>query len=181
MVDYADFSGPQGGGENMGGTKQFFYFAPLSYFDTIAKPDPNATTMAGKVDITDTHTFQDGKGFHKMYCTMDKGSAENDVQGERDGRSLKQIAKFFYPGSDSEIHGFISTCKNDRFIVVYPMPDGKHNQIGDEDFYAEITAKFTTGTNSGGIRGYEIMVESMGTKNLVYKGDITLFSEESGS
>lgn len=181
MVDYSDFQGPSGGADNMGGTKQFFYYAPLSYFNVIAKPDPAATTLAGKVEIASTHTFITDKGFHKMYCTLDKGSAENDVQGERDGRSYKQMLKAFYPGSDSEIHGFVSQAKNDRFIILVPMPDGKINQIGSEDFYAEITAKFTTGTNSGGIRGYEITGESMGPSNLVYKGTITLATAEFGS
>lgn len=174
-MNYVNLNGPSGGADNMGGTKQALYFAPISYFDTIAKPDPAATTLAGTVDIVDDHTFLTGKGWHKLYCTMDKGSLEAMVQGDRDGRSYVQKSKAFYPGSESEAHGLISQAKNDRFIVLIEMPDGKMIQQGSADFYAEITAKFSTGTNSGGVRGYEIDVESMAPRNYVYKGVVTLF------
>ncbi len=181
MVDYADFPGPSGGADNMGGTKQFFYFAPLDYFDTIEKPDPLDTSLAGKVTIPVSHTFLPGKGFHKIYCTIDKGSIETAMQGETDGHSYKQTGKYFYPGSDPSIHGLASRAKNDRFITLNVMPDGRVIQIGSEDFFAKIEGKFGTGTNSGGIRGYEFEVSSMSPDNYIYEGEITLFSEEAGS
>ncbi len=180
-MDYEDFSGPSGGADNMGGTKQYFYYAPLSYFNTIAIPDPAATTLTGKATITGTHTFLPGKGFHKMYCTLDKGSMEAAIQGEIDGRSYKQTAKYFYPGSDAAVHGFAAQAKNERFITLNVMPDGKMLQIGSEDFFANISGKWGTGTNSGGIRGYEFDVNSMGAENIIYGGTVTLFSVESGS
>jgi hypothetical protein len=181
MVDYADFPGPQGGADNMGGTKQFFYYAPIDYFDTIEKPDPNDTSLEGKSIIPVSHTFQAGKGFHKMYCTIDKGNIEASQQGETDGHSYKQMAKYFYPGSDAAVHGLASRAKNDRFITLHEMPDGKVMQIGSEDFFAKISGKFGTGTNSSGIRGYEFEVASMAPDNYIYEGDITLFADEAGS
>jgi hypothetical protein len=174
-MNYKTLSGPAGGADNMGGTKQAFYFAPISYFDTIATVEDSPTTLDGLVDITDTHTFNTGKGFHKMYVTQDKGSFDAEPQGERDGRSYKQTFKAFYPGSESDLHGMLSQSKNDRFIVVAEMPDGKKQQIGTADFHAEILGKFSTGTNSGGVRGYEITVEAMSPRNYVYKGTITEF------
>jgi hypothetical protein len=180
-MNYEDLSGPDGSGDNMGGTKQFFYYAPVRYFDTIKEPTDNPTDLASYVEITEDHEFLPGKGFHKMYCTEDKGKGSGETQGDRDGRSLKQMAEFFYPGSDSTIHGFAAKSKNDRFIVLYPMPDGKVNQIGNNDFYAEILCGFGTETNSAGVRGHSIKVESMGTRQLVYTGEITLFADEAGS
>lgn len=181
MVDYEDFAGPSGGADNMGGTKQYFYWAPLEYFDVIERPDPADTTLAGKVTIPITHSFLPGKGFHKMYCTIDKGSIEAAPQGETDGHSYKQTAKYFLPGSDPNAHGFASQAKNDRFITLNVMPDGKVMQIGSEDFFAKIMGKWGTGTNSGGIRGYEFEVSSMAPENYIYEGDIVLFADEQGS
>lgn len=176
-MDYKSLTGPEGGADNMGGTKQAFYFARVSDFLSIKTVDPNATTLEGLVEITGTHTFNGTSGFHKIYCTMDKGSIDMATQGERDGRSYKQMGKYFYPGSESEIHGFASQAKNDQFIVLSEMPDGKVIQIGSADFYAEILGHFQTGTNSTGIRGYEFSVESMAPRNYIYKGTITRATE----
>jgi hypothetical protein len=174
-MDYENLSGPDGTTDNMGGILQKVYAAPIRYFDSIKKVATSPTTLAGLVDITDTHTFLTDMGFHKFYCTQDKGMVDAEPQGDRDGRSYKQDAKFFYPGSDSELHGFASMAKNDRFIFLAPMVDGTLMQIGTEDFPAEILGKFTTATNSGGVRGYEFTVSSMGPRNYIYKGTVTEF------
>lgn len=173
-MDYADLTGPDGTEDNMGGTKQLVYFAPVRDFLSIKKPPASPTTLADKVKITTDHTFNTGKCFQKLYVTLDSGSLDSELQGERDGKSFKNKFKMFYPGSDEEIMGFVAQAKNDRMIYLVPMPDGKVRQVGSEDFHAETLPKFMTGTNGGGRRGYEIEVESMAPNEYLYSGVISL-------
>jgi hypothetical protein len=180
-MNYADVAAPESQANNMGGTKQRFWFAPISYFDTIAKPDPNATTLAGTVDITDSHTFLPGKGFHKCYITLDKNGVTFKPQGERDGRSYAQEFKGFTPGSSSTVNGLLSRAKNDRFIVLVEETDGVVNQLGTEDYYAEMVGEFTSGNKSNDLRGYTITVTSVANDNYRYQGTIVEFADEQGS
>lgn len=181
VIDYTDIVEPNGQANNMGGTKQRFLFAPISYFDTIAKVPTTPTTPAEFVEITDDHTFLPGKGFHKVYTTLDKSGLTSEPQGERDGRSFKQKYKGFTPGSDTTLHGLMAMIKNERCIVLVEESDGKVAQIGSEDFYAEILPKFSTGETTAGLRGYEIEVESVAPVNYRYTGVITLYEDEQGS
>ncbi len=173
-MNYATLAGPGGQADNMGGTKQFIYIAPIDDFLTIETFDPAGTTLASAAEIPGDHIFKTGKCFKKIYCTLDKGSLKSDKQGERDGRSFKDMCKIFYPGSDLDVTGFANIVKNDRMMALIPMPDGKVRQIGSEDFYAEISAAFDTGTNSGGIRGTEFEISSMDSRMKIYTGVISL-------
>lgn len=180
-MDFADISAPSGDTNNMGGTKQRFWFAPVSYFDTIATPPATPTTLGQLVTITDSHTFLPGKGFHKAYITLDKNGVKFDVQGERDGRSYKQGFKGFTPGSTPEKDAIFSKAKNERFIVLVEETDGYPRQIGTEDYYAEMVAAFNSGEKSADLRGYEISVESVSNYNYRYAGTIVEWADEQGS
>ncbi len=180
-MDLVDINAPEGGANNMGGTKQRFWFAPISYFDTIATPEASPSTLAGLVTISDSHTFLTGYGFHKGYITQDKNGVKFEAQGERDGRSFKQSAKAFTPGSTPTLHGLASRCKNERFIVLVEETDDQVSQIGTADHYAELIMSFSTGEKSADLRGYEIMVESVSNNNFRYTGTIVEFADEQGS
>lgn len=180
-MDYKDIAAPDGQAENMGGIKQRFFFAPLRYFDTIAKVDPNGATLASKVEVTGTHTFLPGYGFHKVYVTLEKGGFTSEPQGERDGRSFKQKLKAFTPGSELTLHGMMAIVKNEPCLVLVEESDSKTIQIGSEDYYAEILPKYMTGETTAGLRGYEIDVESVAPVNYRYTGTIILFEDEQGS
>lgn len=171
-MDYADLLGPDGTEDNMGGTTQLMHYAPVRDFLSIKVPSASPSTLEDKVVISVTHTFNVGKCFKKLYVTLDSGSADSELQGERDGKSFKTKAKVFYPGTKAEVMGFVAQAKNDRFIVLINMPDGKVRQIGSEAFHAEIMPKFSTGTNSGGRRGYEFEIESMAPCEYLYEGTI---------
>lgn len=172
-IPYSDIDAPSGQVDNMGGTKQRFWFAPISYFATIATVVAAPATAAAAVQIVADHTFLATKGFHKVYTTLDKSGLNYEIQGERDGRSFKQKYKGFTPGSDDTLHGQMSIIKNERCIVLVEESDGKVSQIGTEDFYAEIIAKYMTGETTAGLRGYEIEVESVAPRNYRYAGVIT--------
>lgn len=173
MIDYVNKGGPDGQENNMGGTKQVIYFAPIRDFDTIQAPAASPTTEAGVSEITTAHTFLTGKCFKTLYCTLDMGEMKATPQGERDGRSFKQEATIFLPGASKEAVGFASLIKNDKFIALIPLADGKVMQIGSEDFYAEILPDFDSAKNSSGVRGHKFTISSMGPVNLYYSGTIT--------
>lgn len=173
-IAYADHAGLADQAQNMGGLTQTIYIAPVRDFATIEAVAAAPATEAAAVEITGTHVFSTGKKFMKVYCTLDKGEVSFEPQGERDGRSFKQLAKIFHPGAGVDEAGFAALSANDKFIVIVKMPDGKMIQIGSADFYAEIIGKFGSGTNSGGLRGYEFEISSMAPVNYIYSGTIAL-------
>lgn len=174
MVDYADIDGPNGTENNMGGTAQVIYFAPVRDILTIQKPATTPTALDEYVEITTAHVMKTGKKFTKMYVTMDTGEIEDEMQGDRDARSLKSTLKFRTPGQNSDLLGFMTQAKNDRFIVLVPLADGKIRQLGSEQFYAEIAGKVMSGKNSSGYRGIEGEITCFGPAYLVYTAAIPL-------
>ncbi|OFY87855.1 MAG: hypothetical protein A3F72_03000 [Bacteroidetes bacterium RIFCSPLOWO2_12_FULL_35_15] len=174
VIAYEDLGTPDGQEDNMGGTKQKIFFAPIRDFLAIQVPNPAAVTPGAKVEIATAHTFVVGKCWNQLYCTLDKGSVEFNVQGERDGHSFGQLAKIFHPGAKKEAIGFASLVKNDQMLVLVPLADGTMIQIGSADFYAQFKPKFNSGTNSGGVRGHEFEISSMAPVNYVYTSTVSL-------
>lgn len=176
-MDYENLDAPDGTADNMGGTTQRIYFAPLSTFLAIQKPIAVPVTLADLVDIVTAHTFKVGGLFLQAYCTMDKGKLSVKPQGETDGKSYKQEGEFFYPGTSSEAHAIAALAKNDSFIVLVEKPDSAEKgylQVGTEMFPAKLTGEYETGTNSSGVQGYMFKYEAMTEKQYVYKSTISL-------
>jgi len=174
MVDYSDIDGPNGTENNMGGTAQIFYIAAVRDILTIMKPVAVPTTLEAYVEITTAHVMKTGKKFTKVYSTMDTGEIDDEMQGDRDARSLKSTFKFRTPGQNSELLGFMTQAKNDRFIVLVPLADGKLRQLGSEQFFAEMAGKLMTGKNSSGYRGIEGEITCFGPAYLVYTAAVPL-------
>lgn len=176
-INYAILAGPEGGADNMGGLTSRAFLASIKDFLVIQKPISNPTTFSHLVDISTAHTFNVGKCFKKIYCTMDKGKFDAKTQGDTDGKSFKLEGEIFYPGSESEAHGFAAQSKNDNFIVLEEMPDSEDSgyiQIGTEQFPCKISPEFTVGTNASGTRGYIFKFEAMARRVYIYKGAISL-------
>lgn len=174
MVDYTDMNGPDGTEDNMGGTAQVIYYAPVRDILTIQKPVNNPTTMAALAEITTAHVMKTGKKFTRLYVTMDTGEINDEPTGERDARGIKSTCKIKHPGQTSDILGLVNQAKNDRFIFLIPLADGKVRQLGSDQFYAEFIGKVGTGTNSGGYRGVEGEITAFGPKLLLYTAAIPL-------
>lgn len=176
-ITYADLLGPTGD-NNIGGTKQFFLWAPKDDFTTIAKVPNPPVNMNDLVEIADDHTFPIDKGFVKIYCTMDRGELNENIQGERDGYSYKAEAKAFYPGDDATALGTFAQMKNQQGIVLIPLiqSDGseKYMQIGIEDLWAEVKGNFGAAKNAEGVKGTELMIESNQPVPYIYSGNVTL-------
>jgi hypothetical protein len=175
-MNYDDLDVPDGSAENMGGTTQRVYLAPISTFLSIKTPS-GSSVLGDLVKITTTHTFKSTFCWLKAYCTQDKGEVTFEPQGDTDGKSFKATGKFFYPGNKADTDGFVKQAKNDNWIVLFEKPDSATNgyvQIGSEMFPAKITPKFSTGTNSSGTQGYEFEVMATTDAKYTYTGAVTL-------
>ena len=183
VIPFSNFTGPAPGKKNMGGTKTTVYYALKDDFDLAAgglKDLPAApTSFSEYVTISDTHVFLAGKGFHTLEITLDKGQVKDDIQGDYDGWSFKNIFTGFYPGSEAEFAGFMSYFMNCRSIWLVPLadiPTANIRQIGDINFYAQVKPSYDTLTNSKGARGFPFTVETFNPVMLYYTGAIDLIS-----
>lgn len=175
-MNYADLTGPTGQADNMGGTTQLAYYAPIEDFLSIKTVTASPTTPADLVTISTAHTFKTGKCFKKLYCTLNKGSVEAKGQGEVDGRSFKQTGKIFLPGTEAAAHGFAAMVKNDNMLFLFEMPDSSSKgyiQVGTEMFPAKVNPNFTTATNESGVRGYEFEIETVSPRTYVYTAAVS--------
>lgn len=173
-MDYLDVNGPSGTEDNMGGTAQFVYYAPIRDFATIQEPSANPASLDELVEITTAHVMKTGKKFQKLYLTMDTGEVDDEPTGERDARGIKSVLKGKTPGQTSALLGLMSQAKNDRFIVIVPLSDGTKRQIGSNQFYAEILGKIGTGKNGSGYRGIEWTIEAFGARPIIYNANVPL-------
>lgn len=155
---YKDLIGPDGNEDNMGGTRQFFYFGRHADILTFGAPAVNPADTDDAFVITTPHVMKTGTKFNQMYLTIDTSELESGSNGETDGKSFKPTFKFFYPGSKKDALAFANRCKNDKFIVIVPLSDGTQIQLGGQFFCAYISPNFKTGTTSGRGKGWEFEV-----------------------
>ncbi|GAA3953961.1 hypothetical protein [Hymenobacter algoricola] len=163
------------GVDNTPGLLGFVYFAPESYFETIAKaPAYSATQVSAGLSavIATAHTFKAGLGFLKIYITLDSNELKADIVGERDGRGLKVSFEGFHPGNKPESLEFLNIVKNIGGIMLVPEPDGGFFQVGAEGLPVELTPSFATGKLSSGRRGTTVKGECYATGIKLYKGEI---------
>ena len=162
------------GADNTPGLLGFIYFAPESYFTTIAKaPAYSAVAAAGtSVIIADSHVFKAGLGFLKIYITLDSNELKAEIVGERDGRGLKVGFEGFHPGNKPESLELLNVVKNIGGIMLVPDPDGGFFQVGAEGLPVELTPSFGTGKLSAGRRGTTVKGERYATGLRLYRGDI---------
>lgn len=177
-MDYINQTGPNGTGDNIGGTATICYWAPSSWFTTIQDTEENlssVTAFAKLSQINTAHVFASGKGFVKVYNTLSSGSIKDTGTGERDGRSMKSEFTGFYPGSVAEWFGFLRMVKNDKGIFLVPQSDGTVRQIGTSLFPAEfIMESFDTATQESGRRGTTYKVTSYSSGPQIYTPAIAL-------
>ena len=176
MAAYKNIAGPNGTQDNIGGTTQRVYFAPISAFDSIAAAVDlgSETNMAELSEISTDHTFTGTKGFFKSYCTRDKGNVKGTIVGERDGRGMKFDGMFFVPGSVIATLGGTRKMKNDQFVFLFEQADGTLLQIGTERFPAEVSIEYDTAQNESGVRGTTFKVSGFESGPFIYTGAITL-------
>ncbi len=170
---YKDLLGPDGGAaeNNMGGTAQIVYYAKVSDILTFAKPALNAENPFVH---TQPFVMKTGKKFNQLYCTLDSSQLDYGEVGEFDGKSYKPEFKMFYPGLSNDWVQFINEAKNDKFIFIVPLPDGKMVQIGTDKFFAYVMGLPKTGLVSGRGKGSELTVMSYQPNIYIYEAAVPL-------
>lgn len=136
----------------MGGTSQIAYFCRIDDIKTFSAP---AAAPANQYVLTTPIVMKTGKKMNQIYITLDTGDLEFGSNGEVDGKSFKPVFKFFYPGLTDDALQFINDSKNDKFLFIVELPDGKLLQIGARNFFVQLTGNFKTTTTSGRGRGTE--------------------------
>jgi hypothetical protein len=176
-MDYVNLDGLNGK-DNMGGLEVDLLLAPESWFTEIK--GYKTTTLAGdSVTIDGAHTFPVGKGFVKMYTTLDTGKLMAEGVGERDGRGKKINVEVFHPGTAKEAAEFDRQAKNDRFIGLVRdpnLPAGTYIQVGIKGLPAEIVGKYDSATLSSGRKGFTFTMEAYANGLTFYEGTVTLKS-----
>ncbi len=158
---FKNLAGPSALRNNPGGTVQYFYWAPISYFTALSVQkdlsDATVTDEKNYVNITADHTFASGKGFHKVYVTRDTGTFKIDAGGERDGRSFKATLETTYPDMNDSMMAMITMAKNERCIVLAVLADGMKFQMGSDAFPAELNPSVDSQKNESGLRGTKLV------------------------
>ncbi len=176
--DYPDLEGKDGSFESSPGVEQVLYFASKSDFASIVAPPDFASITdieeAAVIDGTGSpHTFNTSKCFKKLEVVMDTGELNGETVGERGSRAIKVNFEAVYVGKDEAILGMIRTSKEDQFIILVPLANGKVLQIGTEKKPALMTMNYSTGKSGEGRKGVTIQVESTDVAIWQYNGDIT--------
>lgn len=175
---YKNLNGPSPLRNNVGGTVQYFLWAAISEFATIASvkdlSDVTVTDAKQYVEISADHTFLTGKGFKKVYITRDTGMAKIVPTGDRDGRSFKGTFEGQYPDINSDVLGQMTMMKNDRLIMLAVLADKTVLQLGSADFPAEVKPESDSAKNESGLRHSKWSFEAFLPQPQFYTGAIVL-------
>lgn len=172
---YSNLTGLGNTEENPGGIGSLCYWAALREFATIQQPDnlSTATTTAGLATVSTAHVFATGGCFKTAYITQGKGDMEMDVAAEVDASGGFIKLKTFLPGYNAENFGNLRMQKNDDFIFLVPMADGKVSQLGSQTFPVKVESwKFMTAQNGSGVRGVEITYKAFQMSPVLYTSTI---------
>lgn len=169
------------GAKNMGGIQTIGYYAPVSEIDNFPALPANPVTAAQEVTLEASpgFTFLNSKFFRKLYSTMETAEVKDEVQGERDGKSFKHSAEFFFPGTSEEALAFAANANNTRMVFIFIEASGGNRRvIGSREFPAEVSCSFTTGKATADRKGMTVTVTSYGyTPAPLYDGVIRLDGE----
>lgn len=173
--NYGSISGLNGK-ENPGGLGQKIYYAPISYFTTIEKPDSmSAATAAGDVaEISAAHAFAATKFFHTIYNTQLRGKGTFKSVGEVDASGGFYEVEVFIPGTDVTTQGLLRKLRTEDLLFLLPMADDETvHQIGSELFPAKMMEyEFGTADNGAGQRGTVVKLRAFQLGPINYTGAI---------
>jgi len=178
-VAYEDLEGKDGSFENVPGTEQIIYFAPIR--DILTAPEPpefagiTVLEEASVIDGTETPiAMKTGKKFSKMKILMNTGKVTGEMTGDRGSRAVKTMFEAVYIGSTAELYGLQRFAKEDEYVILAPHANGDVQQIGRIKKPALMTISTDTGTDEEGTKGGTITVEATDVSGWLYDGDIPL-------
>jgi hypothetical protein len=146
-LDFEDIEGTAGQ-DNTAGIQQNIYL--IDHRDVETHPSfpkiEDATTLAELATVTDDIVLKLLKKAFRLQCTLEKGSATSDSQGEMDGMSFKNGLKFQIPGNKANSDGFARYAKNGSFYLLYFELDGQPRLLGHPGYPAKmVSAPGTSG------------------------------------
>lgn len=172
MINYVNLPGLEGA-ENRPGLMKNIYVAPVRDFDVLATPVDSGNMDGSSVEISADHTFQAGRGWIRMYSTLESAQLIAETVGERDGRGHRLELTAFRPGVAAVNIEFANKALYDEFIILVETLEGQFLQMGTERMGVECTgAALDTGTVGGGRKGYTFTFDTFGSP-YVYSGAIT--------
>lgn len=184
MSDFKNIDSPT---NRKSGAHDIFYFAPISWFDQIVSP-PSASIpfQPGNNPITiyQNHVFNPGFGFLKGLSAHNTNLFKIIAQGSIGNKSLNKKFEAFFPGSNTTLHGVMSTMLNDRFIIMVQEADCDGEityQLGSSCVAAYLSsAEYTTGTLDGQeVKGWKVEFMADFKSVLLYAGAIPLVAKSS--
>jgi hypothetical protein len=171
-VNYVNLPGLEAN-ENRPGLMKNIYIAPVRDFATLAVPAPTGNMDGSSVVIAADHTFNVGRGWVRMYSTLESAQLIAETIGERDGRGHRSELTAFRPGVSAANIEFANKALYDEFIILVETLEGEFLQMGSERMGVECTgAALDTGTVGGGRKGYTFTFDTFGSI-YVYNGAIT--------
>src|SRR5690606_3488980 len=117
---------------NPGGVKGEVYYAFEEDIDSwpAALTEIDTETAVEFEDLVtvpadDPFIFKEGKGFKKLYVTLETGDIRYSLIGPRDSKSFSNSIEISYPSNDGAILGFIASSANRRLVFIVVEQNGR--------------------------------------------------------
>lgn len=130
-MEFTDINKNLPNGENMGGIVQKIYFGFWADVETFPAKPVAPATLEDNASLTGNIIMKPGKRMFEMYITDDTGEFNVEPVGEADGKSFVLHLRFFHPGMQRKILGFINAAKNDNLVFVVTDAEGQQYLMGD--------------------------------------------------
>lgn len=141
-------------GNTASGVANHFFFAPVSWFETIQCPLPDG------IVIPSEHEFIIAKDWIKVIVSPSTGEVTASSIGEQGSKKFIKKYKGFVPGTKETLHASMAGLINEAIILLVPdsdCPSGYRYQLGCDCVFAYCeSAEFTTGTLKDGKKGYQV-------------------------
>jgi len=172
------------GEDNMAGLVDDLYFVPIDDIDFTTPPtlDVDGVTIANDITLLAT------KKWFRIYHTRGTGKLDDNVVGERDGKSFENMVEFKFPGDTKELVAFKRQVLNTPLAVVCKDTQGNYRILGvslikDPATGTDVTtlqfpayieqASGTTGAKGSDARGHTFQIKSEAVcPPLFYEGTI---------
>ena len=163
----------QEGQGNLGGLRPVGYYGFISEATTIPNVPSDPATLAAASEISSNIVMDAGKYMYPMYGTLEALNLKCELQGERDGRSVKITLTWFIPGHHAENIGAARYFPKRRMFFIVRDHENRYRLVGNTNFPAEVAASDDTGTAVADRKGvtYEITTYSDGPAP-IYSGEI---------
>lgn len=141
-------------GNRASGVANHFFFAPVSWFETIQCPPEDG------IVIPFEHVFNVGKDWVRVNVAPNTGEVMATAMGEQGSKKFVKKYKGFVPGTKEQLHASMAGLLNEPIILLVPdsdCPSGYRYQLGCDCVFAYCeSAEFTTGTLKEGRKGYMV-------------------------